>query len=117
MLDKVLSVKLAGGLMAVWMAFHILIMSQADGESVLWMVAFFVMTLVAASTFRMDEDSSRKVLLALGVGWLPACVFFTYGFVADASTDDLPPAPAMILWWGITLQSLLVGLNVGASSE
>tara|TARA_Y100001960_G_C14217212_1_gene607235 strand:- start:153 stop:506 length:354 start_codon:yes stop_codon:yes gene_type:complete len=117
MLDKVLSVKLAGGLMTVWMALHILIMSQADGESVLWMVAFFVMTLVAASTFRMDEDSSRKVLLALGVGWLPACIFFTYGFVADASTDDLPPAPAMIFWWGITLQSLLVGLNVGTSSE
>ena len=75
MLDKVLSVKLAGGLMAAFMAFHILIMfgSAEDGETYYFeMIMFLTLTLLAASTLFMDEASARKALLALGAGLMPA---------------------------------------------
>ena len=118
MLDKVLSVKLAGGLMAAFMALHILIMYGGGGTDYAFeMILFFTLALLAGSTFTMDEASARKVLLAFGVGLMLAVLLFTYGWATGGDPDSLPPIPGMVMWWVFVVQSLLVGLNVGVSSD
>ena len=125
MLDKILSVKLAGGLMAAFMALHILISyanpsggsDGVDTDSLVKMILFFTLTLLAGSTFYMDETSARKALLAFGVGLMPIVLVFSYAWVSCGNTDDGPPLPAMFIWWALVMQSLLVGLNVGATSD
>ena len=117
MLDKILSVKLAGGLMTAFMALHILIMYGGGGTDYAFeMILFFTLALLAGSTFTMDEDSARKVLLGFGVGLMPAVLLFTYGWATGGDPDSLPPIPGMVMWWVFVVQSLLVGLNVGAAS-
>jgi len=116
MIDKWLSVKLAGGLMAAFMALHILIMSSED-DSEIYMIMFFTLTLLAASTLYMDDTSARKALLAFGVGLMPVVLLFTHGWVSGGDTDDLPPIFGMVMWWAFVSQCLLVGLNVGAIQE
>ena len=121
MLDKILSVKLAGGLMAAFMALHILIMyaSAESGDNYHFeMILFLTFALLAGSTFYMDDASARKVLLAFGVGLMPAVLLFTYGWATGGDPDSLPPIiPGMVMWWLFVIQSLLVGLNVGVTSE
>ena len=120
MLDKILSVKLAGGLMAAFMALHILIMfgSAEDGETYYFdMIMFLTLTLLAGSTFFMDEASARKALLAFGAGLMPAVLLFTYPWISGGDTADGPPAFGMVMWWLFVVQSLLVGLNVGTTSD
>ena len=95
MLDKILSVKLAGGLMAAFMALHILIMfgRAEDGETYYFeMIMFLTLTLLAGSTFVMDEASARKALLAFGAGLMPAVLLFTYpgSLVEIQQTGPLP---------------------------
>ena len=117
MIDKILSVKLASGLMAAFMALHILIMYGGGGTDYAFeMILFFTLALLAGSTFTMDEASARKVLLAFGVGLMPAVLLFTYGWATGGDPDSLPPIPGMVMWWVFVVQSLLVGLNVGVSS-
>ena len=116
MIDKLLSVKLAGGLMAAFMAMHILIMSQSDDPE-FFMIMFLLLALLAGSTLTMDDASARKALLAFGVGWMPAVLLFTYGWVSGTDTDELPPIPGMVMWWAFVSQSLLVGLSVGVTPE
>ena len=65
----------------------------------------------------MDETSARKALLAFGVGLMPIVLVFSYAWVSGGNTDDGPPLPAMFIWWALVMQSLLVGLNVGATSD
>ena len=120
MLDKILSVKLAGGLMTAFMALHILIMfgSAEDGETYYFeMIMFLTLTLLAGSTFFMDEASARKALLAFGAGLMPAVLLFTYPWISGGDTADGPPAFGMVMWWLFVVQSLLVGLNVGTTSD
>ena len=119
MLDKILSVKLAGGLMTAFMALHILIMfgGADDGETYYFeMIMFLTLTLLAGSTFFMDEASARKALLAFGAGLMPAVLLFTYPWISGGDTADGPPPFGMVMWWLFVVQSLLVGLNVGAPS-
>ena len=116
MIDKLLSVKLAGGLMAAFMAMHILIMSQSDDPE-FFMIMFLLLALLAGSTLTMDDASARKALLAFGVGWMPAVLLFTYGWVSGTDTDELPPIPGMVMWGAFVSQSLLVGLSVGVAPE
>ena len=116
MLDKILSVKLAGGLMTAFMALHILIMYGGGGTDYAFeMILFFTLAILAGLTFTMDETSARKVLLAFGAGLMPAVLLFTYGWATGGDPDSLPPIPGMVMWWVFVVQSLLVGLNVGAS--
>ena len=124
MLDKVLSVKLAGGLMAAFMAFHILIMfgSADDGENYYFeMILFLTLALLAGSTFCMDEASARKALLAFGVGLMPLVLLFTYPWVSGGDTVDGPPLPGMVMWWLFVVQAILVGsapyTGIGSSTE
>ena len=63
MLDKVLSVKLAGGLMAAFMALHILIMYGGGGADYAFeMILFFTLALLAGLTFTMDEASALSLI-------------------------------------------------------
>ena len=105
--------------MTAFMALHILIMfgSAEDGETYYFeMIMFLTLTLLAGSTFFMDEASARKALLAFGAGLMPAVLLFTYPWISGGDTADGPPAFGMVMWWLFVVQSLLVGLNVGASS-
>ena len=118
MIDKILSVKASAGTMTFFMALHIMIMAAGgDGDEYLFEAALFVpLTLVSGSIFYMSDDNARRTLLALGVGWMPVVLMFTYGWVSGGDTDSLPPVPGMVMWWLFSLQATLVGLNVGTTS-
>ena len=124
MIDKILSVKASAGTMTFFMAMHILIMYGAAeaGEAYYFeMILFLTLTLLAGSTFYMDEASARKALLAFGVGLMPAVLMFSYAWVSGGDTDDGPPLPGMVMWWLFTVQAILVGsapyTGIGTSTE
>ena len=104
--------------MTAFMALHILIMYGGGGTEYAYeMILILTLALLAGLTFTMDEASARKVLLGFGVGLMPAVLLFTYGWATGGDPDSLPPIPGMVMWWVFVVQSLLVGLNVGVSSD
>ena len=48
---------------------------------------------------------------------MPAVLLFTYPWISGGDTADGPPAGGMVMWWLFVVQSLLVGLNVGTTSD
>ena len=110
MLNKILSVKASAATMTFFMAMHIMIMGSEGGEYLFEAMIFIPLTLVSVSIFYMSDNNARRALLALGIGWMPIVIYFTYGWVTgELDVEDLPPVPGMVMWWLFVLQAILVG--------
>ena len=107
MIDKILSTKVASAVVAVWMAFHIVIAIQGD---LIWQV-FATLSLLGVVTYTLESASARKLLMVFGLGFLATTSEFLYYISQGAApgSEGLPPAPGIVLWVVATLWVLLAG--------